>query len=110
MATFDSGTACPVCHCCVALNVMVTSLMRDVLLDGYNMIEVPDKIVKELLEIIDEVGWYLDKRGWDDSDASDLLVRLKDAKHNFENTAKSKDGGERKLRTPVRVAKGCRLA
>jgi glycogen debranching enzyme len=56
------------------------------------MIEVPDKIVKNLLEAIDDVAYYLHNRGHKDHDASDLLTRLREVKHDFENTAKSKDG------------------
>ena len=55
--------------------------------------DVPDNIVKNLLEVIDDVGWYLHNRGYEDHDASDLLARLRKVKHDFENTAKSKDGG-----------------
>jgi len=57
------------------------------------MIEVPDKIVKNLLEVLDDVGWYFHQKGHNDHDASDLLVRLREVKHDFENTAKSKGGG-----------------
>ena len=53
------------------------------------MIKVPDQIVKNLLEVLDDVGWYLrqhrDLQG--EYDASDLLVRLRKAKHDFENNA-----------------------
>jgi hypothetical protein len=55
------------------------------------MIEVPEKAVKELLEVIDDVGYYLHTReDYDDGSSWDLLRRLKTAKDQFENTAKTK--------------------
>ncbi len=56
------------------------------------MIQAPEKVVKNLLEVIDDVGYYLHGKAHNeydyDEDACELLNRLREAKHEFENHAK----------------------
>lgn len=62
------------------------------------MIQVPDEVVRKLLVAIDDVGWYLYNRSEysDDEEVRahcmSLLEQLREAKHDFENKAKSQDG------------------
>ena len=62
------------------------------------MIQVPDEVVKKMLVAIDDVAYYLFNRSEhaDDEEVrvhcKSLLEQLREAKHDFENKAKSQDG------------------
>lgn len=52
------------------------------------MILVPDQALKTLLEVIDDVGWWLHYKAEEDEQAKELLQRLRNAKHDVEDQAK----------------------